>query len=119
MNSDDFGSNSAIMARHGTTSDEYHGTMFSKPTMEQFSLSKYLSEYQGRAKIRRALYLGERCPELSIESYQIALDEIKSSTTDINLHSRVCKSLEQLGGAVESDVQWTDSVRKANNAAYD
>ncbi|KAJ2640728.1 hypothetical protein GGF44_002453 [Coemansia sp. RSA 1694] len=118
MNSDDFSSGSAIMSRPGA-SDEYHGTMFAKPTLEQFSLSNYLGEYQGRVKIRRALYLGERCPELTVESYQIALDEIKRSTTDIALHGRVFKSLEQLGEAVESDAQWTDSVRKANNATYD
>ncbi|KAJ2743904.1 hypothetical protein GGI20_003380 [Coemansia sp. BCRC 34301] len=118
MNSDDFSSGSAAMSRPGA-SDEYHGTMFTKPTMEQFSLRKYLGEYQGRVKIRRALYLGERCPELSVESYQIALDEIKSSTTDINLHSRVLKSLEQLDGTVAGDTQWTDSVRRANNATYD
>ncbi|KAJ2065170.1 cop9 signalosome complex subunit [Coemansia sp. S2] len=117
MNSDDFGG-SASMSRTGA-SDEYHGTMFAKPTLEQFSLSQYLGEYQGRVKIRRALYLGERCPELSIESYHIALDEIKSSTTDINLYESVFKSLEQLGGAAASDAGWVGSARKTNNSVYD
>ncbi|KAJ1886532.1 hypothetical protein LPJ71_009030, partial [Coemansia sp. S17] len=117
MNSDDFGG-SASMSRTGA-SDEYHGTMFAKPTLEQFSLSQYLSEYQGRVKIRRALYLGERCPELSIESYHIALEEIKSSTTDISLYESVLKSLEQLGGAAASDAGWVGSARKTNNSAYD
>ncbi|KAJ2485844.1 hypothetical protein IWW37_005821 [Coemansia sp. RSA 2050] len=117
MNSDDFGG-SVNMSRPGA-SDEYRGTMFAKPILEQFSLSKYLNEYQGRVKIRRALYLGERCPELSVESYQIALDEIKSSTTDIGLHKRVLKNLEQLSGAAANDEEWVNLARKANNSAFD
>ncbi|KAJ2834129.1 hypothetical protein GGI24_000542 [Coemansia furcata] len=117
MNSDDF-SGSANLSRTGAN-DEYHGTMYAQPALEQFSVDKYLNEYQGRVKIRHALFLGERCPELSIASYQIALEEIQSSTTDLKLYSRVLKSLEQLGGVGTSDAQWINSARSSNNSTSD
>ncbi|KAJ2485886.1 hypothetical protein EV174_001460 [Coemansia sp. RSA 2320] len=117
MNPDDYTTNMGRTSGNG--SDEYHGTMFATPKLELFDLSKYLGEYQGRVKISRALYLGERCPELMIESYRIALDEIKKSTTDIALHDRVLRRLEQLGTASARDAQWVESARKSNNLAVD
>ncbi|KAJ2092181.1 cop9 signalosome complex subunit [Coemansia sp. RSA 986] len=80
------------------------------PTLASFDLHSYLEGYKGTAKIRRAIYMAEHCPELSTESYLVALDELESTTYNTRLHSEVSKRLAQLGVALPSNSDWKRSA---------
>ncbi|KAI9471265.1 hypothetical protein LPJ78_002294 [Coemansia sp. RSA 989] len=84
-------------------------TTTSKPSLE-FSLNEYLEDYKGYAKIRRAIFIGECCPELSAESYTIALQELEAHTLDTTTYTHVSKTLAQLTGQPAA----LDWIKQAN-----
>ncbi|KAJ2852394.1 hypothetical protein IWW36_000281 [Coemansia brasiliensis] len=84
----------------------------SRPRLNEFSLSEYLEEYKGYAKIRRAIFIGERCPELSVESYTIALQELEAHTLDTTTHTHVSKTLAQLTGQQAASEDWSKQANK-------
>jgi hypothetical protein len=44
-----------------------------------FSLQRVISEHVGILRVRRLLFIGERCPALSVEAFKAALSELKSA----------------------------------------
>ncbi|KAJ2275511.1 hypothetical protein EV176_002684 [Coemansia sp. RSA 451] len=83
-----------------------------EPSLLAFNLRSYLSEYTGYAKIRRAIYVGERCPTLSIESYSIALEELEEKTYDTTTYKHIARLLEQLTGERRDTEEWERRVSK-------
>ncbi|KAJ2480293.1 hypothetical protein IWW56_002538 [Coemansia sp. RSA 2131] len=83
-----------------------------EPSLLEFNLRSYLSEYTGYAKIRRAIYVGERCPTLSIESYSIAFEELEEKTYDTTTYKHIAKLLEQLTGERRDTDEWERRVSK-------
>ncbi|KAJ2714412.1 hypothetical protein H4R19_001745 [Coemansia spiralis] len=84
------------------------------PALEGFVLAEYLGAYKGMAKVQRALYVAERCPALSVESLQLAVEELKVATYDTVRYQAVCKQLVRLTGSAAEDTEW---IVGANNAA--
>ncbi|KAJ2311219.1 hypothetical protein IWW52_002432 [Coemansia sp. RSA 2704] len=84
----------------------------SRPTLKGFDLQEYLGGYKGYAKIRRAIYAGERCPDLSVESYRVALGEVEQNTYDAKTFTHLCKTLSQLTGDDIDGSEWSGRVNK-------
>ncbi|KAJ1731943.1 hypothetical protein LPJ61_002282 [Coemansia biformis] len=85
-----------------------------RPGLGGFELGECLGEYRGMGKLQRALYAAEHCPELSVNSLQLAMDEVKQSTYDAARYQLVAKQLARLTGSSAEDPGW---LVNANHAA--
>ncbi|KAJ2724087.1 hypothetical protein GGI07_002208 [Coemansia sp. Benny D115] len=99
--------------------NEYTGTMYPVPKLDQFTLSEYLGQYKGMVKVNRAIYIGERSTELAVESYTIALKELHDNTLNVPLYEEVVKRLRQLGALVERDGSWVEKTRNDSRSMRD
>ncbi|KAJ2163008.1 hypothetical protein GGF46_000194 [Coemansia sp. RSA 552] len=89
-----------------------------EPQLAGFDLDEYLGEYQGYAKIRRAIFVGEHCPALSVAAYTAALAEVEARTADSGLHMHLRKILGQIGEAVDDagGEQWEQEANRDSRA---
>lgn len=55
----------------------------------EFDLESYISNYTGHTKIDRLIFIAEHCKELELESYKMAIDELKKTTNTVGK----CKSV--------------------------
>lgn len=87
---------------------------------EDFNLGEYLNSYQGWCKIRRAIYLGERCPVLAAQSYHIALTELKANTADTATYQEIYKRLSDLDQTLPPmDTNWINETNLSNSEEFE
>jgi len=78
-----------------------------------FDLDEYISQYTGHTKINRLLFIAERCPQLMIKAYRMAVDELKTSKNTFQyrrLYEKIGES--SLGEGYNFDAYWADTVDK-------
>ncbi|KAJ2355466.1 hypothetical protein GGF43_002667, partial [Coemansia sp. RSA 2618] len=109
---------SSISSGMFTASGQHFGSSMARarpvpePALPGFNLQEYLSKYKGYAKIRRAIFAGERCNSLSVESYMVALREVEENTYDSTTYMHLSKLLEQLTRESAGSKEWAGRVNK-------
>ncbi|XP_078445627.1 COP9 signalosome complex subunit 1 isoform X2 [Wolffia australiana] len=79
---------------------------------EQLDVEAYAGLYNGRTKIKRLLFIAERCgnPGMEIEALRMAFDEIKKGE-DTQLYRDVVHKIDgRLGPQYELDQSWVDMI---------
>ncbi|ORY94140.1 26S proteasome subunit RPN7-domain-containing protein [Syncephalastrum racemosum] len=84
----------------------------------------YLSSYTGYTRIDRALYLAEHCRQFQIRARQWALQEIKTTTTNIKLYESTLNDLNKLllnqgQQPLDPDQAWISQAQLENKATED
>eukprot|EP00002_Diphylleia_rotans_P017584 TRINITY_DN3410_c0_g3_i10.p1 TRINITY_DN3410_c0_g3~~TRINITY_DN3410_c0_g3_i10.p1 ORF type:complete len:410 (+),score=83.93 TRINITY_DN3410_c0_g3_i10:46-1275(+) len=78
-----------------------------------FDLDAYASNYSARAKIRRLLFISQRCPQLEKDALAAAIQEIiKGRNT--NLYREVVRAYAQLVPGFEGDTAWLQQTDAKN-----
>ncbi|ORX70885.1 hypothetical protein DL89DRAFT_266993 [Linderina pennispora] len=103
---------SSVTAPHGTGIEL---TVCGPPQLDSFVVSEYLGGYTPQIKIRRALQMGRRCPELALEAYQIAYNELVQNTLDVETAKIVAKFIQDLDSSFIRDTAWEDDARRTSH----
>ncbi|KAJ1957109.1 hypothetical protein EC988_001005 [Linderina pennispora] len=103
---------SSVTAPHGTGIEL---TVCGPPQLDSFVVSEYLGGYTPQIKIRRALQMGRRCPELALEAYQIAYNELVHNTLDVETAKIVAKFIQDLDSSFIRDTAWEDDARRTSH----
>jgi len=65
---------------------------------ENFDLDSYVSAFTGYARIKRLLFIGERCPDVQLKAFRMAIDELKKSSNNTNMYlDAVSRAREMVG----------------------
>eukprot|EP01116_Phalansterium_solitarium_P022286 TRINITY_DN7301_c0_g1_i1.p1 TRINITY_DN7301_c0_g1~~TRINITY_DN7301_c0_g1_i1.p1 ORF type:complete len:502 (+),score=174.11 TRINITY_DN7301_c0_g1_i1:841-2346(+) len=77
-----------------------------------FDLDSYIQNYSGYTKIARLVFIADRCKELEIPAYKMAVAELKK-TQNTSLYVTIYnKAGDRLSSVVPIDHQWQEAVDK-------
>ncbi|KAI8050865.1 26S proteasome subunit RPN7-domain-containing protein [Syncephalis plumigaleata] len=93
-------------------------------TPQHLVLENYAENYQGHVKIERLVFIAERCPNLQVDAYRLALAEIKANTLDAKRYKQLIvklnAALESHGQApMEFDAQWVEQTETKVKRRFD
>lgn len=81
-----------------------------------FDLDGYINSYTGYTKIRRLIYIAQRCPDLSLKAYRMAIDLLKAGLNTPLFTECVTLAREQWGTALDDkwgmDSKWVDTTHR-------
>ncbi|RHZ56299.1 hypothetical protein Glove_402g51 [Diversispora epigaea] len=80
-------------------------------------LESYISNYKGHTKVDRLLFIAKRCPQLQIDAYKLALQELRDNSLDHTRYNAAASKLNEVLAAqgypsYSIDLNWVDSTQK-------
>jgi len=78
---------------------------------KSFDLENYASNYKGRNRIKRLLFIANNCEQLSAQAYKLILKYIKEDTYDYNSYSKYQEKYQALTHDLTFDTEWTEKVK--------
>jgi len=80
---------------------------------KRFDLEAYASNYKGRIRIQRLLFIANNFDQLSIQAYKLILKYIKEDTYDYHSYLRYQEKYQSLTNDFTTDIEWTEKVKAA------
>lgn len=83
-----------------------------KPT---FDLNQYINEYQGIIKVLRLEYIARSCSPLAEQALELAIENIKKESLDIERYKTLCSQLLQVNPSNSNgrvDNTWVESTQE-------
>mmetsp|Transcript_46860 Transcript_46860/g.75327 ORF Transcript_46860/g.75327 Transcript_46860/m.75327 type:complete len:459 (+) Transcript_46860:406-1782(+) len=86
---------------------------------QDFDLKNYISEYRGHTKIKRLVFIGNKCPSVRLAAFRTAISELKKGR-DVQGYTNIVSTArellqEGLGDEWGYDSSWVETMRRENN----
>lgn len=78
---------------------------------KSFDLETYASNYKGRNRIHRLLFIANNCDQLSAQAYKLILKYIKEDTYDYNSYLRYQEKYQSMTNDLTVDMEWAENVK--------
>lgn len=78
---------------------------------KSFDLENYASNYKGRNRINRLIFIANNCEQLSAQAYKLILKYIKEDTYDFNSYSKYQEKYRALTHDLTVDIEWTEKIK--------
>jgi len=76
-----------------------------------FDLEAYASNYKGRNRINRLLYIANKCEQLRAQAYKLILNYIQEDTYDYTSYLRYYEKYQALTHDSSNNIEWTEKVK--------
>jgi len=81
-----------------------------------FDLNAYAAGYRGHTKVKRLIFIADRCPDVRLEAFRMAIDELKSGHNTALYMDTIARAQEWLGTALgdawTQDQTWIGSMNR-------
>jgi len=88
--------------------NESHST---NSNYKNFDLETYASNYKGRNRLNRLIFIANNCDQLSAQAYKLILNYIKEDTYDVNNYIRYQEKYQSLTNDSSVDIEWTEKTK--------